>query len=89
MLANVLERILPFGSKPVDVQVGSTFRAKRPGGVVETAKVVEIAPDPMGIAHVRFHLVVERKTRGFTDVQSQRTLNLQTFASYFSELVEA
>lgn len=88
MLANALERILPFGSKRVDVQVGSIFRAKRPGGLVETAKVLEIGPDPMGIPHVRFDLVVERRTRGFTDVQSQRTLNLQTFASYFSELVE-
>ena len=87
MFTRVINRL--FGEKPVSVCVGSVFRHTGPGNVIETAKVVEIETDPMGIPHVRYDLTIERNKMRMTDLDTRRTLNLRTFASRFSEPVEA
>ncbi|MCG8356261.1 MAG: hypothetical protein MI920_11865 [Kiloniellales bacterium] len=45
--------------------------------------------DPMGIPHVRFDLIVERNQRPLDSLATSRTLNLQSFSSYFTDAVEA
>ena len=87
MLANVMNRL--FGEMPVSVCVGAVFRHTGPGNVIETAKVVEIETDPMGIPHVCYDLTIERNKLRMSDLDTRRTLNLRTFASRFSEPVEA
>ncbi len=72
-----------------DIQVGSTFRRSGPGNLVETAKVVKIAPDALGIPHVRYDLQMVRDHRRIEGLDARRTLNLETFSSLFTETVEA
>ena len=60
-----------------------------PGDLVETARVIKVTPDLMGIPHVRYDLMVARARQRADNVHARRTLNLDTFASHFSEPVEA
>ena len=89
MLDKCLNRVFGATSKDVDVRVGSTFRHSGPGNIIEFAKVLEIEPDAMGIPHVRYELMIERNQRRITDLDTRRTLNLKTFSTRFSELVQA
>lgn len=69
------------------VKVGSKYRHSGPGDITETARVITVGPDPMGIPHVVYHVLIERgKQRQF---EERRTLNLQSFNERYSETVEA
>ncbi len=70
------------------VTTGSVYRrVASPNNTVETAQVLSIVKDVLGIAHVRFHMSIRQ---GHTDfVDEVRILNLETFASMYSERVEA
>jgi len=72
-----------------EVQVGGTYRHKGPGNVVETAKVIDVGPDAMGIPHVRYEVEVAQRRVRQTRFASVRTLNLETFRDHFAELVSA
>ena len=72
-----------------DVQPGGLYRHSDTGNVVETAQVIDVGPDTMGIPHVRYKVVVARSREKHTHFEAVRTLNLRTFASHFSEAVEA
>ncbi len=72
-----------------EIRVGGTYRHSGPGNVVETAKVIDVGPDAMGIPHVRYEVQVEQSRVRQTRFAATRTLNLETFASYFIEPVEA
>ena len=85
----MLSRLFTWSSKRPEVREGATFRHKGPGNTTETAKVLGIVSDPMGIPHVRFDLIVERNKRPLDSLATSRTLNLQSFSSYFTDAVEA
>jgi hypothetical protein len=70
-----------------EVREGKIFRHQRQDGLVETAKVLSIAPDSMGIAHVSYELLVVKSANA--SLMSRRTLNLDSFQSHFEELDEA
>lgn len=89
ILPKSLGRVFGRQGGSVDVKVGSVFRHNGPGDLVELARVLEVEPDSMGIPHVRYELMVERNQRRIADLDTRRTLNLQTFASRFCELVQA
>jgi hypothetical protein len=72
-----------------DIRVGGIYRHSGPGNVVETAKVIDVAPDAMGIPHVRFEVQVEQSRVRQTRFAATRTLNLETFADYFFEPIKA
>lgn len=72
-----------------EIRVGGTYRHSGPGNIVETAKVIDVGPDAMGIPHVRYEVQVEQSRVRQTRFAAMRTLNLETFASYFIEPVEA
>ena len=78
----------PEAERP-EIRVGGTYRHSGPGNVVETAKVIDVGPDAMGIPHVRYEVQVEQSRVRQTRFAATRTLNLETFAEYFIELVEA
>ena len=72
-----------------NVRPGGLYRHSDTGTVVETAQVIDVGPDTMGIPHVRYKVLVERSREKHTHFEAIRTLNLRTFASHFSEAVEA
>ncbi len=68
------------------VEAGATFRRCGVGALVETAHVLEVARDRMGIPHVRFQLQVRRGS-GMPTVEN-RTLALEVFQTRFRERVK-
>ncbi len=71
--------------RPTEVHAGGMYRHSGPGNVVETAEVIDVGPDAMGIPHVRFEVLVDRSRERHTHFQAIRTLNLETFRDYFTE----
>ncbi len=74
--------------KAPDVREGSVFRHTGPGNRVETAEVVHVGPDFVGIPHVRYKVMVEKCRIRYTEIEARRILNLNSFTTYFSESVE-
>lgn len=67
--------------KVSDIEAGSTFRSQATNGVVETARVLSIMPDRMGIQHVRFQIKVQQKSYDW--FEDFRTLNMSSFMERF------
>ncbi len=93
MLAETVGQFFRSNSKSEnklpEVRVGGIYRHSGPGNIVETAKVVDVGPDASGIPHVRYEVVVQQSRVAQTRFAAIRTLNLETFSTTFSELVEA
>jgi len=68
------------------VEVGAFYRRYGSGALVETAHVLEVGPDKMGIIHVRFQLQVTRGN-GNPTIET-RTLALEAFQNKFKERVK-
>lgn len=68
------------------VRSGAVFRRENSNGIIETAKVLEVAPDSQGIAHVHYALEVAKHDRRIID--DRRTLNLISFHEVYGEPVE-
>ncbi|MGH6947390.1 MAG: hypothetical protein ACREDZ_08685 [Kiloniellales bacterium] len=64
-----------------DVKVGSVYRKVCPGNVVETAKVIGVRQDSLGIPHVHYSLVIERSQ--IESLEETRTLGLTSFTEQF------
>ena len=65
------------------VKEGARFYRHRPDRMVETATVLSIAADRMGIPHVRYNLEIQ-KLRGATKFSDgPRSLALETFVSTY------
>ncbi|MDJ0609152.1 MAG: hypothetical protein QNJ67_09250 [Kiloniellales bacterium] len=71
-----------------EIKVGAIYRHHGPGNVVETAKVVEVEADSMGIPHVRYEVLVEQSQVRHNRFAACRTLNLETFKDHFCEAVD-
>lgn len=71
------------GKREQDVQIGSVFRHRINRDIVETAKVLEIAKDSLGIPHVTFDVRVEKPH--FAGFSERRTLGLSSFYDRFHE----
>lgn len=67
--------------------MGAIFRNVRRGNIIETAKVLDIAPDSMGVPHVHFSFSVQSAHQ--EGVEEHRTLGLATFAEKFAGVVAA
>ena len=89
MLSEVVEHFFKPHRETHEVHEGATYRHNGPGNIVETAQVLHVGPDPMGIPHVRYKVMVEQLRERRTYFQEWRTLNLESFATYFSETVDA
>lgn len=68
------------------IEVGATYRRFGSGALVETAFVLEVGPDRMGIPHVRFRLQVARGNG--TPTIETRTLALEAFQNKFKDRVK-
>ena len=92
MFGSSMGNLFKVSGKPLDVgdvREGATYRHKRPGELTETAKVVHVGPDAMGITHVRYRVMVECPREHRANFEESRTLNIETFSDYFFETVEA
>lgn len=77
----------PWQRRRVEVREGLVFRARTENGMMETAKVLSVASDPMGISHVSYELTIERSEALRYDYR--RTLNLESFIDRYQEPVGA
>ncbi len=68
------------------IEVGGCYRRSGSGALVETAYVLDVGPDKMGIPHVRFKLQVARGSAQAATAET-RTLALEAFQSKFKERV--
>lgn len=76
-----------FGSAPrrQEVKVGSEFRKVRRGNIIEIAKVLDIAPDSMGVPHVHYRVSIQSAHQEC--FEEQRTLGLTSFTERFAKAV--
>lgn len=66
-----------------DIAAGKMFQHSEAGRRVETATVLAVVRDPLGIPHVRYNLRIKRND--YTVEDGPRTLALFSFADYYSE----
>ncbi len=67
------------------VEIGASYRRRGAGAFVETAQVVAVMPDNMGIPHVRFQLRVGGGP--CAPVIENRILSLEAFSARYRERV--
>lgn len=78
-----------FRRKAPPIQSGAVYRRNGPGDLIETAKVIQVEPDALGIPHVSFDVKIEKARDDKSTFKARRTLNLATFSNIFSEPVKA
>jgi len=83
MLAQQFGQWFKSGSRPQEVTVGSVFRNIRKGNIIETAKVLDIVPDPMGVPHVHYSVSIQSSHRKC--FEEHRTLGLTSFSERFGK----
>jgi hypothetical protein len=76
---------LRFGRVMQYVRPGSRFRRANSGNVTETARVLSVATDTVGIPHIRYEITFERPHWLVTD--GPRILSSQSFAATYKETV--
>ena len=67
------------------VEVGAAYRRMGAGSLVETAYVLEVSSDKLGIPHVRFQLQVARGASN--PAIETRTLSLEAFQGRFRDRI--
>ncbi len=87
MFAQQIGEWFKSGVRRQEVQIGGVFRSIREGNIIETARVLDIVPDPMGVPHV--HFMVSVKIAHRDSVEERRTLGLATFAERFAGALPA
>jgi len=71
------------GPRDVPVKIGAVFRNVRRGNIIETAKVLDIAPDSMGVPHVHYSVSIQSAHQKC--FEEHRTLGLASFAERFAK----
>lgn len=71
--------------KKGEVSLGAVYRRYSYRDVVETARVVNIERDPVGIPHVFYDATISSRSGGSAEFTDRRTLNLATFRKEFSQ----
>jgi len=67
---------------PPNLSQGASFCRARGSEVVETARVLAVTADPLGIPHVRFSLRIKGPTE---TAEEQRTLALDYFRTLYPQ----
>ena len=70
-----------------DVKTGAIYRRVHHDNIVETAEVLSIGEDSLGIPHVRFRVCFERPPRTF--LEDARVLALESFTRQYGGPVGA
>ena len=87
MFAQQIGQWFKSGVRRQEVKIGGVFRNIRKGNIIETARVLDIVPDPMGVPHVHFMVSVGSAHQDcFVE---HRTLGLATFSERFPSALPA
>jgi hypothetical protein len=87
MALSPLKRRLRRGADDVPpIEPGAIYRRVRPNNLVETARVLAVTTDNVGIPHVRVDIRVDGPHYARIS-QGQRLLSLDAFAADFTERV--
>jgi hypothetical protein len=70
--------------EPVEVKAGDRFCRRRRDKVLETASVMELRPDSLGIPHVHFRLTFEEPAIGRVE-GGKRVLALNSFVEAYHQ----
>ncbi len=87
MFAQQIGQWFKSGVRRQEVTIGGVFRNIRRGNIIETARVLDIVPDPMGVPHVHFMVSVGCLHQNC--FEEHRTLGLATFAERFPSALPA
>ncbi len=87
MFAPQISQWFKSGVRRKEVMIGGVFRNIREGNIIETARVLDIVPDSMGVPHV--HFTVSLGSAYQNCFEEQRTLGLATFAERFPSALPA
>ncbi len=87
MFAQQIGQWFKSGVSRQEVTIGGVFRNIRKGNIIETARVLDIVPDPMGVPHV--HFMVSVGSLHQSCFEEHRTLGLATFAERFPRILPA
>ncbi len=87
MFAQLIGQWFKSGVCQNEVMIGSVFRNIRNGNIIETARVLDIVPDSLGVPHVLFTVSLGSASQNC--VEEQRTLGLDTFAEKFPSALPA
>ena len=87
MIAQQIGQWFRSGVRRKEVTIGSVFRNIRNGNIIETARVLDIVPDSLGVPHV--HFAVSLGSEYQNCFEEQRTLGLATFAEKFPSALPA
>ncbi len=87
MFAQQISQWFKSGVRQQEVKIGGVFRNIRKGNIIETAKVLDIVPDCMGVPHV--HFMVSVGSLHQQCFEEQRTLGLATFEEKFPSAMPA
>ncbi len=68
-----------------EIKVGSVYKRAHEGNIVETARVIDVGRDALGIPHVTYEVSVERAR--LAKYEERRTLGLESFAERFRESI--
>lgn len=83
MLALQVGQWFKSSSRKAEVKIGSVFRNVRRGNIIETARVLDIVPDSMGVPHVHFRVSIQSAHQDC--FEERRTLGLATFTERFPQ----
>ena len=81
MFAQQIGQWFKSGVRRQEVKVGGVFRNTIRGDIIETAKVIDIVPDSLGVPHVHFTVSIRNAHKEC--FQERRTLGLATFSERF------
>ncbi len=70
----------------VGLDSGASFQRARAFDIIETAKIIAVASDAVGIPHVRYSLKVAGPRAA---IEEQRTLSLESFRRLYPQPVPA
>ncbi len=84
---SVIDKLATWHRRRVEVREGLVFQAQTGNGMRETARVLSVASDPMGIRHVNYELTIEKSEALRYDYR--RTLNLESFIDRYQQPVGA
>ncbi len=85
MFAQQLGQLFSTSPRKLEVKIGAVFRNIRRGNIIETAKVLDIVPDSVGVPHVHYKVSIGSAHREC--FEEQRTLGLESFAKRFKPLI--
>jgi len=85
MQDSFIDGISRLRRRKAPVAVGEKFERVHPDRTVETAKVLSVVKDPLGIPHVRYAVTIKKPLRTKSFREGPRLLALEAFSQAFSQ----